>query len=79
MLPVAPLPFDDFGRAQIEGVLVSTKVFEKCVHLWAFYSGFAASWLLSVTRELHCETTSGQQSLIMMMMLLSDSVSISIY
>ena len=26
MLPVAPLPFDDFGRAQIEGVLVSTKV-----------------------------------------------------
>ena len=49
MLPVAPLPFDDFGRAQIEGVRISIKVFEKPVHLWAFYSGFAASWLLYVT------------------------------
>lgn len=49
MLPVAPLPIDDFGPAQIEGVLISIKVFEKSVHLWAFYSGFAATWLLSVT------------------------------
>jgi len=43
MLPVAPLPVDDFGRAQIEGVLISINVFEKSVHFWAFYSGFAAS------------------------------------
>ena len=40
MLPVVPLPFVDFGRAQIEGVVIPIKVFGKSVHLWAFYSGF---------------------------------------
>jgi hypothetical protein len=74
MLPVAPLPFDNFRHAQIEGVLISVKVFEKSVHLWAFYSGLQLrSSCVWHSCELHWENTNGQQSL-MMMILLSDSV-----